>query len=271
MSNAPRADRAVKLESRAVIRLGGTEAKAFLNGLVTSEITKVAPGKAVYAGLLTPQGKYLFDLIVFEDAATGDLLLDVEASRATDLTRKLMLYRLRTPVEIEATERSVWSLMGNVSAGDSVASPDPRHPDLGWRAVLDAGITPDAVPLDLATYEQNRLMLGVPDGSRDMAVEKDFWLETGAERLNGVAFDKGCYVGQELTARMKHRTSVKKLLVPVEVEGGAPAPGTEIVNADGKAAGEIRSGHGNHAIAWLRLEYENDTLTADGKQVTLIR
>ncbi|WCL53789.1 YgfZ/GcvT domain-containing protein [Gimibacter soli] len=271
MSNAPHADRALKLESRAVIRLGGAEAKTFLNGLVTNDVEKVAPGKAIYAGLLTPQGKYLFDLIVFEDGATGDLLLDVEAARVADLTRKLMLYRLRTPVEIEPTERSVWAILGNIHAGDSVASPDPRHPDLGWRALLEPGVMPDAAPLDLATYEQNRLLLGVPDGSRDMAVEKDFWLETGAERLNGVAFDKGCYVGQELTARMKHRTSVKKLVVPVEVEGGAPAPGTEIVTADGKAAGEIRSGHGDHALAWLRLEYGDDQLAADGKPVTLIR
>ncbi|MCJ9427613.1 YgfZ/GcvT domain-containing protein [Kordiimonas marina] len=258
----------VKLGNRSVIRLSGAETRSFLQGLVTNNVMAVAPGHAVYAALLTPQGKYLYDMIIMADG--DDLLLDVEAERLGELLRRLMMYRLRAAVEItdESDRLSVWAVFGD-APGKGISTPDPRSADLGTRLVLPAGETPDAEPMPLEGYETKRLSLGVPDGSRDMKVDKYFWLETAAERLNGVSFTKGCFIGQELTARMKHRTTLKKLLVPVTVTGGAPEPDTAIVTASGKDAGEIRTGAGDHALAYLRLEYKDEPLSTDGRAVTV--
>lgn len=256
----------LKLDSRAVIRLSGPEARTFLQGLVTNDVLKVADGTAVYAAMLTPQGKYMFDMILMADG--DDLLVDTEAARKDDLLRRLMMYKLRADVTI-ANEDSlaVWVALEKPDAV-GIMAPDPRHSDLGWRLI--ASDTPDAPSLDMQTYEEARLSLGVPDGSRDMMVEKYFWLETAAERLNGVSFTKGCFVGQELTARMKHRTSLKKMLLPVRIEGGAPDAGTKLETTDGKTAGELRSGAGDFALAYLKLEHAEGPLVADGRDVVAL-
>jgi folate-binding protein YgfZ len=143
-----------------------------------------------------------------------------------------------------------------------VTAPDPRHPALGWRTIAAAVVSPGRTAAD---YVALRLTHGVPDGSRDRNIEKDFWLETDAERLNGVSFTKGCFIGQELTARMKHRTTLKKRLVPVCVDGGAPEAGTPVETDGGKTAGEIRSSAGDLALAYLRLEHLDSPLTTDSK------
>lgn len=248
-----------RLGHRGVIRLSGPDMLSFLDGLITNSIT--ADG-ATYAALLTPQGKVMFDMIIF--AATDCLYLDVDNSRADDLLKRLMMYRLRAEVTIDdlRTELCVVA-SGSDIEGATVATVDPRDSKMGVRGVMAVG---DAgkINADDDAYHLYRLTLGIPEG-RSFAYEKDFWLETAAERLNGVAFDKGCYVGQELTARMKHRMSVKKMLVPVTLEGETPAPGTDIINVDGRSAGHIRDAAGDRAIAYLRLELaEKGPLTADG-------
>lgn len=255
----------LKLDNRAVLRLSGNEARPFLQGLVTNDVMKVSEDQAIYAGLLTPQGKFLFDLIVI---ATGkDLLLDVEAARKPDLMRRLMMYKLRADVTItDEHEFGVWASLEQPPVAGT-CYPDPRHHDLGWRLITDE--TPADTSLSLDTYERKRLSLGVPDSSRDMEIEKYFWLETDAERLNGVSFTKGCFVGQELTARMKHRTALKKKLVAVKADDGSLSSGQKLETADGKSAGEIRTTDGTYGIAYLRLEFSDTSLNADGSSVHL--
>jgi tRNA-modifying protein YgfZ len=258
----------LKLENRAVLRLKGADIRDFLQGLVTNDVMLAAPGKAIYAALLTPQGKFMFDMII---VATGsgdgdDLLLDIEADRKPQLMQRLMMYKLRADVTITEEDTSVWALWdGSAEGGTSYT--DPRHKALHQRVISAENPYPNAAPLALDSYEERRIRHGVPDGSRDMAVEKYFWLETAAEKLNGVSFTKGCYVGQELTARMKHRTNLKKMLVPVKL-GGAAHTGDKITTEAGKNAGEIRTVSGSYALAYLRLAFQDEPLNVGDTPVS---
>jgi tRNA-modifying protein YgfZ len=264
----------VVLAERGLVALRGDDARGLLQGVISSDIERVTPASASYGALLTPQGKYLFDFVIVQ---LGDaVLLDTERARVEDLMRRLMMYRLRAKVEIEDRSDAfeVAALLGDDLAArldlperpgaarplnDGVALIDPRLVQLGGRAVLPHGHGAAAfeqlgfAPLPPAAYERARLTLGVPDGSRDLVVDRSTLLESGFEELQGVDFKKGCFVGQELTARMKHRGLVRKRLMPVAFEGPPPAPGTPI-RLDGKDAGEMRSGQDGHGIALLRLE-----------------
>ena len=225
------------LENRAVIRVTGPEAITFLQGLVTNDVEDIKSGNAVYAAMLTPQGKFLFDMIIAPDGE--DLLLDIEADRKPDLLRRLMMYKLRAQVELIDEEAKVWALFdGEASSG--VSYKDPRHKALHSRVVSPDNPLPEANILPLEKYEERRIRHGIPDGSRDIKVEKYFWLETNAEKLNGVSFTKGCYVGQELTARMKHRTTLKKMIVPVQADS-AITENTKILFAICSPIAEPRS------------------------------
>lgn len=256
--------RLLKLENRGVIRLSGPDSRSLLQGLITNDIEIVGADTAVYAGLLTPQGKFLFDLIIIADGE--DLLLDVEASRKTDLIRRLMMYRLRADVAIIDEAASVWALFDG-DAEHGTAYPDPRRKSLHTRIISADNPAPEAEELAYSDYEQCRIQNAVPDSSRDMAVEKYFWLETGAENLNGVSFTKGCFVGQELTARMKHRMSLKKQLIAMQAEGEVQ-PGESIVNEAGKSAGEVRTVAGPFFMAFIRLEYLDQALNVGGIAVS---
>lgn len=255
------------LAARSPLSVAGPEAHSFLQGLVSNDVTQVAPGKAVYAALLTAQGKFLHDFFVSE--LSGALVLDAEAARIDDLARRLKLYKLRAKVTIERLEgyvvAAIWG-EGAERARAAIpgATPDPRLAAAGWRAILPeatARETLAAAGLAEATesdYDRHRLALGLPDGSRDMEVDKAVLLECGFEELHGVDFAKGCYMGQELTARTKYRGLVKKRLMPVVIgsglmEGDAPPPGTPIL-LDGRDAGEMRSGSGTAGIALIRLD-----------------
>jgi len=254
----------LKLENRAVLRLAGAETRSFLQGLITSDIDAVSEGNALYAALLTPQGKFLFDMIIVADG--DDLLLDVEADRKPQLMQRLMMYKLRADVTITEEDTSVWALWdGEADIGISYS--DPRHKSLHQRVISGENPCPSAEALSFEKYEERRIRHGVPDGSRDMIPEKYFWLETNAEKLNGVSFDKGCYVGQELTARMKHRTNLKKMLVPVKLSGAA-ATGDAVVNEAGKNAGEIRTAANGYALAYLRLAFLDEPLSVNGDQIS---
>lgn len=255
--------RVLELSNRAILRLSGSEVISFLNGLVTNEIESIADG-ACYAALLTPQGKFLFDMIIVQDGE--DLLLDIEAERKPQLVQRLVMYKLRADVEITEEDAKVWALFdGKATSG--ISYPDPRHKSLHQRVISAENPCPDAEALAFEDYEERRIRHGVPDGSRDMMVEKYFWLETGAEKLNGVSFTKGCFVGQELTARMKHRTTVKKMLTPVSLSGPVE-PSTEIKTVEGKNAGTVHSSANGYALAYLRLEHADKELIAGSVTVT---
>ena len=198
----------LELIDRGVIRLSGKDSKDLLQGLITNDIERLNDDPALYAAILTPQGKYLFDFFITGDG--DDLLLDCEASRLADLTRRLMMYRLRAEVEISdiSDSNKVYALWDS-----DQGYPDPRHASMGRRLIAENAPQGDALTRE--TYEAKRLELGLPDASRDIAVDKNFILEANFKELNGVSFIKGCYVGQELTARMNHRTTVKKRLLPM--------------------------------------------------------
>lgn len=253
----------VKLDDRAVLAVSGEDARPFLQGLISNDIGKASGGAAVHAALLTPQGKYLFDFFIF---ACGDALwLDCESASREALRRRLAMYRLRAKVAIDdALTHEVYAVIGRgaVAAASRIdrglAFADPRIAALGARVVIEPGdrAAMEAAglrPGSRADYDALRIGLGVPDGSRDLIAEKSYLLENGFEALNGVDFEKGCYVGQEVTARMKHRSLVRKRLVPVHIDGPAPPAGTA-VHRGAVEVGEIRSTAGELGLALLRLD-----------------
>jgi hypothetical protein len=257
----------VVLEDRGVLAIGGPERASFLQGLISNDTAKISRERAIYAALLTAQGKYLHDFMLVEHAET--IWLDGEAARLADLKRRLTMYRLRTKVTIdERPDLAVAAVYGGVVSGepgaaeplgDGVVFVDPRLAALGARAILpreqisDALRGSGATPGDVAEYDRLRLGLGVPDGSRDLVLDKSILLEAGFDELHGVDWDKGCYIGQELTARTKYRGLIKKRLFPVRIDGPAPEPGA-IVTLDGHEAGEMRSSRDGTGLALLRLE-----------------
>jgi tRNA-modifying protein YgfZ len=266
----PQASLAI-LDERGVLAIAGPDRRSFLQGLVSNDVAKIAADRAIYAALLTAQGKYLHDFIMVE---VGDeIWLDAEAARLADLKRRLSMYRLRAKIELaERPELAVAAVFGaEVPAaldlpgeagaarplGGGIALIDPRLVALGGRLVGDrAGFTEAAAPLTRvapAEYDRHRLSLGIPDGSRDLVPEKSLLLEAGFDELNGVDWQKGCYVGQELTARTKYRGLIKRRLLPVRIEGDAPLPGTVLVS-DGREIGEMRSSRAGLGLAVLRLD-----------------
>jgi folate-binding protein YgfZ len=200
------------LVDRALIRLRGIDVRGFLQGLVTNDLDRLAPDRPLWAALLTAQGKTLFDFILWADG--DDVLVDCEREAAGDLARRLTLYRLRRPIEIAREE----VLCVHWSAGDSQGVPDPRLPELGRRWLDEAGGEAGAGD----AWREHRLRRGVTEGVAELGQDKILWLECNAAELNGVSFTKGCYVGQENTARMNYRNKVNRRLVvvPTDVPGG---------------------------------------------------
>lgn len=254
----------VKLENRTVIRLSGKDRIDFLNGITTNVVQNASDTSAVYAGLLTPQGKYLFDMIIFADNEA--LYLDIETAFKDQLIQRLTMYRMRADVAIDdlSAEYHVYAATTE-PASATFATKDPRHTDLGWRIISKTAPAGDA--WDIKDYEQTRIRAGVPDGSRDIAREKYFWPETNAEALNGTSYTKGCYVGQELVSRLKHRTEVKRLIIPATITGGAPAHGTDIKTDAGRAVGTVLTSQDEDALIYLRLEHKDAVLSADDRPV----
>jgi hypothetical protein len=278
------------LEDRGVLEVTGADRRDFLQGLVSNDVAKATADRALYAALLTAQGKYLHDFFI---VTVGEsFYLDGEAARLADLKRRLSLYKLRARVSLaEAGDRFVVATAfgdGALSAlglpsehgaampfAYGVAYVDPRLPELGARLLLPraAGTAPLTDKgfrvSDAAAYDRLRLSLGVPDGSRDLTIEKAILLESGFEELNGVDWQKGCYIGQELTARTKYRALIKKRLMLVKIDGPLPPPGTPVMAGD-QEAGEMRSGRDGVGLALLRLEAvaESKPLTAAGAKLT---
>jgi hypothetical protein len=248
----------VTLEDRAVLEVGGSEARDFLQGLLTHDLALLAPERPLYAGLLSPQGKALFDMLLHAD---GDaILVDVAADRAEGLARRLSMYKLRKAVTIAPSPLAVHAAWGDDAAGHPA---DPRFAPLGAR-----WLAPAAAPAGTEDYDLHRLGVGVP-GSADIGSDELLWLETGADLLNGVSFTKGCYVGQENTARMHHRDKVRRRLVPISF-GGDPGDGI-LRDAAGRAAGTLRSHRGGQGFAHLRLEAAAGPLTLAGEPLVVAR
>lgn len=239
------------LPGRGVVEVGGEDRVAFLQGLVSNDVAGAAPGAAVWAALLTPQGKWLADFFIL--AEDGRLLLDCAREAVPGIVAGLSRFRLRSKVTLrdasgEFAVHAAWG--GAAPPAGAVAAPDPRLPEAGWRVLAPAPLPADATAEE---YDRHRLALGLPDGAPDMEREKSVLLEGGFDELSGVSWSKGCYMGQELTARTKYRGLLKKRLFPVGVEGTLPPPGTAVMR-DGQEVGEMRSGRDGAGLALLRIE-----------------
>ncbi|MEQ9813557.1 MAG: folate-binding protein [Azospirillaceae bacterium] len=257
----------------AVIAVSGADRLTFLQGLTTNDVSRIGNDHAIYSTLLTPQGKFLFDFHIAE--ADGTWLLETQAHRADELVRRLGIFRLRVDVALEKRDgwavlaltgpdaASLLDLQPQAGAARPIAGGaafvDPRLADLGVRIVVPEDAVPEiealtglAVCGDVTAYHRLRVALGVPEAGIDLALEKSTVLEANLHRLNGVSWSKGCYMGQELTARTYYRGLLKRRLFAVSLSGGTPASGTEITR-DGSVVGELRSVAGDRAIAHLKI------------------
>lgn len=236
------------MSARRILKLSGHDTEPFLQGLVTNDIARLKDG-LVYAALLTPQGKYIADFFLLRH--DDGVLLDVAEGSADDLKKRLTLYKLRADVAIAESDLNVQRGTGTVPA-DAVA--DPRHTALGWRRY-----STDQPADDGSDWDAIRVAHCIPETGIELTPDT-FILETGFDTLNGVDFRKGCYVGQEVTARMRHKTELRKGLRRVRIDGTAPV-GTPI-NAAGKAVGTLFTHSGDHALAYLRFDRVSDAMKA---------
>ena len=248
------------LPQRAVLSVTGEDRVSFLQGLVSNDVALAVPGHAVWAALLTPQGKYLADFFIFAD--TDRLLLDCERAQAPMLVQKLSRFRLRAKVAVAETGLCVAAAWDGVPelAADAIAAPDPRLAAAGWRILSEAPMQSEA---DEADYDGHRLLLGLPDGTRDCEPDRTVLLEAGFDELDGISWTKGCYLGQELTARTRYRGLLKRRLVPVTSEDALPPPGTALMH-EGREIGTMRSSRETLGLAVLRLEHLHGALAFEG-------
>ncbi len=244
------------MPNRRILRLTGSDRDSFLQGLVTNDIAKLDDG-LVYTALLTPQGKYLADFFLLRDG--NSVLLDVAEELADGLIKRLTMYKLRADVGIEETDLN---LQRGTGPAPAAALADPRHPDLGWRLY-----STDPEGDDGTDWDAIRVQHCIPETGIELTPDS-YILESGFEALNGLDFKKGCYVGQEVTARMKHKTELKKGLRLVEIEGTAPV-GTPIT-AGGKPAGTLFTQSQGKAIAYLRVDRANGEMQAEDARLRLL-
>ena len=258
MTNDHPTPRCAPLSGRALIAVTGPDRSRFLQGLVTQDIRRVERDGIGYGALLTPQGKLVADFLMV--AQEGRILIDTDASAADDLLRRLAMFKLRSAVGIERLDMAVTAGLGPAPEG---ALPDPRHAGLGWRlygAAIAQGTAPD--------WDAVHVALGVPRFGAELVAGDSFILELGFEALNGVDFRKGCYVGQEVTARMHHKTDLRRALVRVGLSEPV-APGTAITLADGREAGAVYSQSGGAGLALMRKDRMEGTLKAGPATVTI--
>jgi len=274
---------------RDIVEIRGPDTRTFLQGLISQDVEKVTQDHAAYGALLTPRGKFLHDFILI---ALGDsLVLDTEAGRGAELMRRLSQFKLRAKVDLalreDLTITAVFGDDANAALGlvpvpgtalwdgGQIVFTDPRTAQLGARILapsarthaflegksLDAGVPED--------YDRLRIALAVPDGTRDMELEKSTLLESNIDLLNGIDWEKGCYMGQELTARTKYRGLVKRQLRAFRADGQLPEPGSTI-HAGEKSVGDVRSVSGDHVLASVRTETDEDArFTAENGTILL--
>ncbi len=251
--------RIARLESRALIRVSGPDARPFLHSLLTQDVETLADGDLRFGALLSPPGRLLFDLFLWGEADA--VLLDVAADRRDALIQRLSMYRLRAQVTVEGDDRPVFASWGGDLPDGFVT--DPRAPGLGGRA-LGGGPVADA---DEDDWQSHRLSVGVPDPAADCPSDKTYVIEANFDLLNGVDFQKGCFIGQETTSRMKRRGAIKNRMLPIAFDGAPPPLGAEVLNGELRA-GEVLSGRDGTAMALLRLDRLEGALTVDGRTVT---
>ena len=262
--------KAALLDDRGVIRIGGEAARAFLNGIVTADVTKVAPDRPCFTGLLTPQGKIIADFIVVAAPDGDGVLLDVPRVVVEALVKKLNFYKLRAPVvceDLSATQGvlAIWDGAGTTACG--VVYPDPRLAALGQRAIVPPHLAAEIAAelgadlVGAAAYDAHRIALGIPRGGADFSYGDAFPHDAVMDQLDGIDFKKGCYVGQEVVARMEHRGLARNRIVPLDCHGVALEAGSE-VTAGGKVMGTVGSAAGGRALALLRLDRVADALAA---------
>jgi len=269
--------KAAFLPDRGVVKITGETARDFLNGLITTDTTQLRPGLGRFGALLTPQGKITVDFLVTEAPSGhgGGFLIDCPKVLAQALADKLGFYRLRAKVGIENLSDSHLSNgLGVLAAwdGDAALKPDltftdPRNARLGLRILVPAELAPKAADLigaelvDSSAYEAHRIAIGVPRGGLDFIYGDAFPHETNMDRLAGVDFDKGCYVGQEVVSRMQHRGTARTRTVRVLLEGAAPEPGTAVLAGE-KSVGTMGSAADGHALALIRIDRASEALEA---------
>ena len=253
--------RIARLDSRAPIRVSGPDARPFLHNLLTQDVETLAEGELRFGALLSPPGRLLFDLFLIGEP--DGVLLDVASDRREALLQRLSMYKLRAQVAVEADDRSVFASWPQVAEGFTA---DPRAPGLGGRRYGD-DIQPNATEAD---WQAHRLAVGVPDPAADAPSDRTYPIEADFDLLNGIDFQKGCFVGQETTSRMKRRGAVKNRMLPLAFDGPPPPFGAEVLNGDLRA-GEVLSGRDGAAIALLRLDRLQGALTVDGRPVTVRR
>lgn len=244
-----------------MVRVSGPDVRPFLHNLLTQDVETLGDGDLRFGALLSPPGRLLFDLFLLGD---GDaVLLDVAAERRDALMQRLTMYRLRTNVEMAADSRPVFASWPETPLGFTA---DPRTPCLGGRA-YGSDIETNAAEAD---YHQHRLTLGVPDPSADTAIDRTYPVEANFDLLNGIDFNKGCFVGQETTSRMKRRGTIKNRMLPLRFDGSIPDKGAEILNGD-RRAGEVLTGASGTVMGLLRLDRCEGVLTIGGQDARVWR
>jgi tRNA-modifying protein YgfZ len=264
--------KAAFLPDRGVVKVTGDTARDFLNGLITSDTARLQPGLGRFGALLTPQGKITVDFLITEVSAGhgGGFLIDCPKPLAQTLVDKLKVYRLRAKVEIENLSDSLGVLAawdGEAALKPDLTFTDPRNVKLGLRIFAPAELAQKAADLigaelvDSSAYETHRIAVGVPRGGLDFMYGDAFPHETNMDRLSGVDFDKGCYVGQEVVSRMQHRGTARTRTVRVLLDGPAPEPGAAITAGD-KSVGTMGSAADGHALALMRVDRAGEALEA---------
>lgn len=256
------------LADRGVLKISGADARSFLEGLVTCDMDRVTPQAPRFGALLTPQGKILFDFLVFQAPAEtgGDYFLDCARHFAPDLAKRLGFYKLRAKVMIEDLSDTLAVLAGWETPAPAedvgLVAEDPRLPALGWRAIVAASDVGEFADAPAPAYHAHRIALGVPEAGKDFLFGDAFPHEALMDQLHGVDFDKGCYVGQEVVSRMQHRGTARTRIVPATYpEGFAPEAGIEIT-AGTKLIGKSGTGHDGRGLVMIRLDRAQDALAA---------
>ena len=259
---------AARLVDRGVIRVGGADARDFLQNLVTNEMSEVTATRAGYGGLLTPQGKIIGDFLVVAvpDEEGGGFLLDCQLLRVPDLMKRLKLYKLRAKLTLDDLSEATAVLASDdgapLPADAGVVYADPRLPALGERAICDRDGVQEIATGSADAYHARRIALGIPDGGRDFLYDDTFPHEALFDQLGGVSFKKGCYIGQEVVSRMQHRGTARTRIVPIVFpEGLHPEDGVE-ASAGGKTLGRVGGCAGGRALAMLRLDRVADAIAA---------
>ena len=264
--------KAAFLPDRGVVKVSGEDARNFLNGLVTTDLTLLRPGLGRFGALLTPQGKITVDFLVTEAPSSegGGFLIDCARALAQGLADKLGFYKLRAKVAVENLSDNLGVLAawdGDPAMKPDLAFADPRNAALGWRILVPAELAQKVADLigadlvDSAAYDAHRIASGVPRGGLDFMYGDAFPHETNMDRLNGVDFDKGCYIGQEVVSRMQHRGTARTRTVRVIVDGPAPEPGAAILAGD-RTVGTMGSTAGHNGLALIRIDRAADALDA---------